>query len=76
MLEFQSKLRNLGVIFDSSLTFESHVQSDVKTSFFYLRDIAKLRPMLSLSAAEKLMYLSFLALIIVMRFLLGFLSIL
>ncbi|XP_069050137.1 uncharacterized protein [Lepisosteus oculatus] len=54
VLELQSKLKNLGVIFDSGLTFDPHVQHTVKTSFFHLRNIARLRPMLSLTVAEKL----------------------
>lgn len=47
-------LKNLGVIFDSNLTFEPHVQNTVKTSFFHLRNIARLRPMLSFPVAERL----------------------
>lgn len=53
-LEFQTKLKNLGVIFDATLTFDPHVQNMVKVSFFHLRNIARLRPMLSFSVAEKL----------------------
>ncbi len=45
---------NLGVIFDSNLTFDPHVQNTVKVSFFHLRNTARLRPMLSFSVAEKL----------------------
>lgn len=33
-LEFQSKLKNLGVIFDATLSFEPFVQNTFKTSFF------------------------------------------
>ena len=53
-LEFKTKLRNLGVIFDATLSFEPFVQNTVKTSFYHLRNIARLRPMLSFSVAEKL----------------------
>lgn len=53
-VEFQSKLRNLGVIFDANLTFEPHVLNTVKISFFHLRNIARLRPMLSFTVAERL----------------------
>uniref|UniRef100_A0A673J120 Eukaryotic translation initiation factor 3 subunit B n=1 Tax=Sinocyclocheilus rhinocerous TaxID=307959 RepID=A0A673J120_9TELE len=53
-LEFQRNLKNLGVIFDASLSFEPFVQNMVKTSFFHLRNIASLRPMLSFSVAERL----------------------
>ncbi len=54
IMEFKTKLKNLGVIFDSNLTFEPHVQGTVKTSFFHLRNIARLRPMLSVPVAERL----------------------
>ena len=53
-VEFQTKLRNLGVIFDANLTFEPHVLNTVKISFFHLRNIARLRPMLSFTVAERL----------------------
>lgn len=36
------------------LSFDPHVQSAVKTSFFLLRNIAKLHLILSFSMAEKL----------------------
>ncbi len=54
VLESQSKLKNLGVIFDSSLSFDYHVQYTVKNSFFHLRNIARLRSMLSLPVTERL----------------------
>lgn len=34
VLEVQTKLKNLAVIFDAHLTFDPHVQNTVKTSFF------------------------------------------
>lgn len=53
-LELHSKLKNLGVIFDATLSFEPFVQNTVKTTFFHLRNIVRIRPMLSFSVAEKL----------------------
>jgi len=51
----QTKLKNLGVIFDANLTFDHNVRNTVKTSFFFhLRNIAKLRSLLTFSVAEKL----------------------
>ncbi len=47
-----SSVRNLGVLFDSNLSFEEHVSSIYKTEFFHLKNIYKLRPMLSVSNAE------------------------
>ncbi len=37
----QSKIRNLGVIFDSALTFDHKIKCVVKSCFFHLRTIAK-----------------------------------
>ncbi len=47
---------NLGVILDSNLSFENHICYDTKTAFFHLRNISKLRNMLSVSDAEKLVH--------------------
>lgn len=47
---------NLGVRFDPTLSFDLHIQHICKTSFFHLRNISKLRPFLSLPAAEKLVH--------------------
>ncbi len=47
-----SSVRNLGVLFNSNLSFDSHVSSICKTAFFHLKNISKLRPMLSMSNAE------------------------
>ncbi len=49
-------LKNIGVIFDSNLSFENHISHGTKTAFFHLRNIAKLRNMLSVSDAEKLVH--------------------
>ncbi len=49
-----SSVRNLGVLFDSNLSFESHVSSIFKTTFLHLKNISKLRPMLSMANAEML----------------------
>ncbi len=45
-------VRNIGVLFDSNLSLDSHVSSICKTAFFHLKNISKLRPMLSMSNAE------------------------
>ncbi len=37
------------MLFDSNLSFESHISSICKTVFFHLKNISKLRPMLSMS---------------------------
>ncbi len=51
-----SSVRNLGVIFDSNLSFDSHVSSICKTTLVHLKNISKLRPMLSMSNAEMLIH--------------------
>ncbi len=51
-----SSARNLGVLFDSNLSFEKHVSSICKTAFFHLKNISKLQPMLSMSNAETLIH--------------------
>ncbi len=44
------------MLFDSNLSFDSHVSSICKTAFFYVKNISKLRPMLSMSNAEMLIH--------------------
>ncbi len=51
-----STVKNLGVILDSNLSFKNHISHFRKTAFFHLRNIAKLRNMLSVSDAEKLVH--------------------
>ncbi len=51
-----STVKNLGVILDSNISFENHISHITKTAFFHLRNMAKLRNMLSVSDAEKLVH--------------------
>ncbi|KAF7698006.1 hypothetical protein HF521_004516 [Silurus meridionalis] len=51
-----STVKDLGVILDSNLSFENHINHVTKTAFFHPRNIAKLRNMLSISDAEKLVH--------------------
>ncbi len=51
-----STVKNMGVILDSNLSFENHICHVTKTAFFHLRNISKLRNMLSVSDAEKLVH--------------------
>ncbi len=46
----------IGVLFDSNLFFDSYISSICKTAFFHLKNISKLRPMLSMSNAEILIH--------------------
>jgi len=43
----QSSLRNLGVLFDQSMSLDSHSRQLVKNCFYHLRNISKLRALLS-----------------------------
>ena len=47
---------NLGVILDSDLNFNSHINKVTKTAFFHLRNIAKVRPFINQNDAEKLIH--------------------
>ncbi len=51
-----STVKNMGVILDSNLSFENHISHVTKTAFFHFRNISKLRNMLSVSDAEKLVH--------------------
>ncbi len=55
-LDSSSSVRNLGLLFDNNLSFDSHVSSICKTAFFHLKNISKLRPILSMSNAEMLIH--------------------
>ncbi len=52
-LNSSSSVRNLGVLFDSNLSFDRHIS---KSDFFHFKNISKLRPMLSISNAEMLIH--------------------
>ncbi|XP_070399077.1 uncharacterized protein [Nothobranchius furzeri] len=49
-------VRNLGVTFDPALTLDSHASSLVGSSFFHLRNVAKLSPILSRSELETVLH--------------------
>ena len=51
-----STVKDLGVILDRNLSFENHISYVTRTAFFHLRNTAKLRNMLSVSDAEKLVH--------------------
>ena len=52
-----TEVRNLGVILDSTLSFQSHIKSISKAAFFHLRNISRLRPYLSYSVTERGLHL-------------------
>ncbi|XP_068184064.1 uncharacterized protein [Antennarius striatus] len=54
--EAKTTARNLGVIFDQDLSFNTHIKQVSRTAFFHLRNIAKIRHILKRSDAEKLIH--------------------
>uniref|UniRef100_A0A3P8RUL5 Reverse transcriptase domain-containing protein n=1 Tax=Amphiprion percula TaxID=161767 RepID=A0A3P8RUL5_AMPPE len=55
-LTFSTTVRNLGIIFDQDMSFNSHIKQICRTSFFHLRNTVKIRNILSQSDAEKLIH--------------------
>ena len=53
-IAFSKSARNLGVYFDQALTMDIHISQLCKSLYFQLRRIAKIRPFLSTTAANKL----------------------
>ena len=51
-----SSIRNLGVIIDADLNFDTHIGQVTKTAFFHLRNIARIRAYLSLEDAKTLIH--------------------
>ena len=48
--------KNIGVLLDPDLNFESHISNLTKTAFYHLRNIAKVQPFLSQADTERLMH--------------------
>ena len=51
-----TEVHNLGVILDSTLSFQSHLKSITKSAFYHLKNISRLRPSLSEPVAETLIH--------------------
>ncbi|KAK5851958.1 hypothetical protein PBY51_023469 [Eleginops maclovinus] len=49
-------VRNLGVILDPTLSFQSHIINITKSAFYHLKNISRLRPSLSASVTETLIH--------------------
>ncbi|XP_056887154.1 uncharacterized protein LOC130524745 [Takifugu flavidus] len=49
-------VRNLGVTFDQNLSFNSHIKLVSRSAFFHLRNITKIRKLLTRHDAEKLVH--------------------
>lgn len=55
-LKPSDNVKNLGVVFDSNLTFEHHIKHITKNGFYHLKNIAKVRPFLSQANTETLIH--------------------
>ena len=55
-LASSTTVKNLGVIFDEDMSFKCHIKQVTRTAFFHLRNIIKIRNILSQSDAEKLVH--------------------
>ena len=55
-LQTTSQARNLGVLIDSDLNFDSHIKSITKSSFYHLKNIARVRGFMSRSDLETLIH--------------------
>ncbi len=49
-------VRNLGVLFDSALCFDSHIGQIVKSGFYQLQNIVRIRPSLNFADAETIIH--------------------
>ena len=49
-------VRNLGVILDPTLSFQSHINNVTRSAFYHLKNIARLRPSLSDSVTQTLIH--------------------
>ena len=55
-LASSSTVRKLGVMFDQDMSFDPHIKQVSRTGFFHLRNIVKIRNILSQKDAEKLVH--------------------
>ena len=51
-----TKARNVGVIYDSSMSMENHIMAICKAALFHLRNISRIRKYLSTQMAEMLVH--------------------
>ena len=55
-LQTKNQVRNLGVILDSDLNFNSHINSITKSAYYHLKNIARMRGFMSKHDLEKLIH--------------------
>ncbi len=52
-LKTQNKVKNLGLVLESDLSFSSHVKAKSKSVYYHLRNIARIRCVVSSQDLEK-----------------------
>ncbi len=52
----KNKVRNLGVILETDLSFSSHVKAVTKSAYYHLKNIARIRCFVSSQDLEKLVH--------------------
>ena len=55
-MECSATVKNIGVVFDKSLSFLSHITATCKTAFFHLRNISKIRNFLTVETTKTLIH--------------------
>ena len=56
IIQQYSKVRNLGVIFDQFLSFDDYISSICRSTHFHLRNIGKIRHLLSQDATAEFIH--------------------
>ena len=55
-VEPTSSARNIGAVFDDTISFEEHVIEPCKTAFSHIRNISFIRPCLSIDSTKTLVH--------------------
>lgn len=56
MLKSTDQARNLGVVMDSDLSFNSHINTITKTAYYHLKNIARIKGLMSQQDLKKLFH--------------------
>ena len=56
MLKTTNQARNLGVVMDSDLNFNSHIKTITKSAYYHLKNISRIKGLMSQQDLEKLVH--------------------